>query len=81
MFPEPVVHECFVDVSTGTGIHKGMLRVGETVFPKGEHIKWLPNQYQMISPESTHTNNFIETEEVIFRNICMKQQLLIKRGS
>lgn len=49
--------------------HGGMLRRGESL-PQGKAHQ-LVIQYQMASPENTHASNIIQTEQVIFRCICV----------
>jgi hypothetical protein len=46
-----------------------MLRVGEIVFYREEHTNWL-SKYQVIRHENMHSNNIMQTEQVIFWN-CM----------
>lgn len=44
------------------------LKVGGNSLPQGR-VHQLVIQFQMVSPENTHTTNIIMTEKVIFRNI------------
>ena len=46
-----------------------MLRVGETVFLREEHTKWLSNA-KWFSPENTHKSSIKQTEHLIFSNKC-----------
>lgn len=47
-----------------------MLRDGETAFPKKNHINWLSNT--KLSALKTYTQNIIQTEYFIFRNMCIQ---------
>lgn len=46
--------------------NQGAVRVGEMVFLREEHTDWLS------SPESICTNNIIQTEQFICRNMCIQ---------
>lgn len=48
---------------------KEMLRAGATVFSINEHSSRY--QYQKVSPDSMHINHIIQTDTVIFTNICV----------